>query len=97
MESDDLENLLNTFFHKLEGIDSKLSGLKPAKVRKNRWIYGAEVMKILKISASTLRRRRLNNEIPFKKIGGSYYYPSIFFEQVLLDMSKRDFGDKWKD
>ncbi len=97
MESDDLENLLHTFFHKLEGIDSKISKLKPAEIAKNRWIFGTEVMKILRISASTLRRRRLNNEIPFKKIGGSIYYPSIFFDEVLLNMSKRDFGDKWKD
>lgn len=97
MESDDLQDQLGAFFKKLENIDSKLSELKPAYDGTNRWIYGSEVMSILRISASTLRRRRLKNNIPFKKIGGSFYYPSIFFDKILLDMSRKGSDDNWID
>lgn len=97
MESDDLQNQLGAFFKKLENIDSKLSELKPAYDGTNRWIYGSEVMRILRISESTLRRRRLKNEIPFQKIGGSFHYPSIYFDKILLEMSMRKLGNNEKD
>lgn len=54
---------------------------------KNRWIDSTEVLFMLKISDSTLKRMRKNKQIPCEKIGKSYYYPSIYFEKILLDKS----------
>lgn len=50
----------------------------------NRWLTGADVKSILQISESTLGRRRKNREIPYTKIGKEYYYPSVFFDRILL-------------
>lgn len=97
METDDLQNHLNALYLKLENIDSKLEQLKATEVNNNRWLFGPEVMSILRISESTLRRRRLENKIPYKKFGGNYYYPSTFFDKVILDMAKKRYGDNWAD
>jgi predicted DNA-binding transcriptional regulator AlpA len=37
------------------------------------------VLRILKISESTLYRYRKTGKIPFKKIGGKYVYPKSYF------------------
>lgn len=50
----------------------------------NRWLTGADVKSILQISESTLGRRRKNRAIPYIKIGKEYYYPSVFFDRILL-------------
>lgn len=50
----------------------------------NCWLTGADVKSILQISQSTLGRRRKNREIPYTKIGKEYYYPSVFFDRILL-------------
>ncbi len=50
----------------------------------NRWLTGADVKSILQISESTLGRMRKNREIPYTKIGKEYYYPSVFFDRILL-------------
>ncbi|UYW02278.1 helix-turn-helix domain-containing protein [Flavobacterium agricola] len=57
----------------------------------NQWLYGAEVKRILSISESTLKRMRDRNDIPFIKIGRTYYYPSMYFEHVLLQKIKNKF------
>lgn len=54
---------------------------------KNRWIDSTEVLFMLKISDSTLKRMRKNKQIPCEKIGKSYYYPSIYFEKILVEKS----------
>src|SRR5690606_39603034 len=38
----------------------------------NKWLYSTEVMEMLQISESTLRRMRKKGEIPCEKIGGTY-------------------------
>src|SRR5690554_442217 len=67
------------------------------KIYPNRWLYGAEVKKKLNISESTLRRLRINNDIPYYKIRRTYYYPSYFFEKKLLENTKKRYGKDWDD
>ena len=43
----------------------------------------ADVKRYLNISDSTLYRLRTQKAIPFIKIGKKYYYPRLFFEQLL--------------
>ncbi len=57
----------------------------PSEKIENEWLYSADIMQILKISESTLRRMRKKGEIPFQKIGGTYRYPSIYIEKTLLE------------
>jgi predicted DNA-binding transcriptional regulator AlpA len=71
----------------LEVILAKLQEQSQNAPTKNRWINGTEVLLMLRISDSTLKRMRKNKQIPCEKIGKSYYYPSIFFEKMLLDKS----------
>ena len=73
---------------------SKLIGKKP---QTNNWLFGSDVKRLLNISESTLRRMRLRKELPFTKIGRTYYYPSIFFEQVLLQRIKNKFKEMFDE
>lgn len=49
------------------------------------WYDNAEVKSVLNISSKTLQRRRENQQIPFKKIGGKYYYPRAYFEVIMVE------------
>lgn len=48
------------------------------------FIESGKVLRLLKISDSTLYRYRKTKQIPFKKIGGKYLYPKSFF----IDLSQ---------
>jgi hypothetical protein len=57
--------------------------LKPHQIKK--WIKTPEVLRILKISASTLQTLRLNGTIPYTKMGCSLYYDNQDITQILTD------------
>lgn len=48
-----------------------------------------EVMEIFGISKSTIGRYRRNNEIPFSKVGGSYFYLPKAIKKMLDDRMVR--------
>lgn len=52
---------------------------KQLKIEKEVLLDNAEMKRRFHMSESTLYRRRKNNEIPFYKIGGKFYYPLRFF------------------
>ncbi len=51
------------------------------------FIESYKVLRILKISDSTLYRYRKAKQIPFKKIGGKYLYPKSYFIDLSQDTS----------
>ncbi len=81
----------------IENSTSKISELLTAEKQPNLWLFGSEVKSILRISESTLRRMRLDKRIPFKKIGRTYYYPSIYFDNVLLNQTRNKFRDNFDE
>ena len=48
------------------------------------WFDGADVLKLFKISESTLARYRKENKIPFTRLGGRFLYPKDFFTKSLM-------------
>jgi hypothetical protein len=82
MEREKLLKQLNELTVIMVEKTAKISKLLGLKKDANRWLTGADVKSILKISESTLRRMRNRNEIPYRKMGKSYYYPSAFFEKT---------------
>lgn len=64
----------------IERIDQKLTKIIDLLSRQDEdlqtcvWLDNHDVWRILKVSESTLRRRRLEGRIPFTRIGGKYYY-----------------------
>lgn len=47
------------------------------------WLRSSEVKTMLKISGGTLQNLRINNTIPFKKIGGTMYYDKSVIVKML--------------
>ena len=69
----------------------KMKKREKAKSRKkilDSWYDNADVMQILKISESTLARRRKQEKIPYTELGGKYYYPREFFEKSMAAKMK---------
>ena len=97
METERMFNEMKKLTVLIENSTSKISKLLASKKKPNQWLYGSEVKELLRISESTLRRMRLENRIPYKKIGRTYNYPSIFFEKVLLNKAKKRYGKEWDD
>ena len=48
------------------------------------WLDNQEVMQMLKISESTLRRWRISGLIPWTRIKGKYYYKDSDIHELLL-------------
>lgn len=64
----------------------KMKKKEKAKNRKKNldaWYDNVDVMRILRISESTLARYRKNQKIPFTKLGSKYFYPREFFEDSM--------------
>jgi len=97
MESEKPPCQIKKFAVLMEKIDSKIDYLESNKNGVNRWMFGSEVRDLLRISQSTLRRMRLANKIPYKKIGQTFYYPSIFFDEVLLNTVKKRYAKDWDE
>lgn len=57
--------------------------LKPHETKK--WLKTPEVLRILKLSPSTLQTLRLNGTIPYTKIGCSLYYDNQDILKILTD------------
>jgi|SRR5690554_777569 len=97
MENKELLDQINKFAVLIENSTSKISELLTAEKQTNAWLFGSEVKNILRISESTLRRMRLDKRIPYKKIGRTYYYPSTYFDKVLLNQIRNKFRDNFDD
>jgi hypothetical protein len=97
METERMFNEMKKLTVLIENSTSKISKLLASNKKPNQWLYGSEVKELLRISESTLRRMRLENRIPYKKIGRTYNYPSIFFEKILLNKAKKRYGKEWDD
>lgn len=97
METERMFNEMKKLTVLIENSTSKISKLLASKKKPNQWLYGSEVKELLRISESTLRRMRLENRIPYKKIGRTYNYPSIFFDKILLNKAKKRYGKEWDD
>jgi len=52
---------------------------------KQRWLKSIDVIRMLKISASTLQTLRINGTIPYSKIGNTVFYDSDDIQKVLND------------
>lgn len=48
------------------------------------WLTSEEVMLFFKISKSTLWRWNRDQQLPRCLVGGTYYYPKHFIEQLML-------------
>jgi len=76
---DDLQTLR---LQLLSDIKQILAGL-PKPLDQNTWLRSDEVMKLLKVSASTLATLRINDTLKFTKIGGTYYYDYQHIQSLL--------------
>jgi len=54
-------------------------------IETKKWLRTSEVLKMLKISHSTLQTLRINGLIPFTKIGRSIYYDYQNISKILND------------
>ncbi|MEC4048618.1 helix-turn-helix domain-containing protein [Flavobacterium sp. SUN046] len=55
------------------------------KEGEEEWYDDQDILRMFKISPSTLYRLRKKNEIPFSKVGGKYIYPKTLIHKILLD------------
>ena len=69
-------------------IISELALIKGKTITQKEWLRSAEVMEMLSISTGTLQNLRINDEIPFTKIGGTLYYERKAILKVLIDNKK---------
>ena len=66
-------------------IISELALIKGKTITQKEWLKSAEVMEMLSISTGTLQNLRINDEIPYTKIGGTLYYEHKAILKVLSD------------
>ena len=58
---------------KIELLEEIKRIIKPQHEQKE-WLKSADVMKMLNCSPGTLQNLRINNTLPFTKMGGTIYY-----------------------
>lgn len=97
MENQKLLEKLRDFTAITDKAAEIMNKLVGEKTYNNRWLTGADVKLLLSISESTLKRLRKRKDIPFTKIGKTCYYPSAFFEHILLKRAKFDAHDLKED
>ena len=61
-----------------------LAGL-PKPIEQNTWLKTKEVMKLLKMSATTLQTNRENGTVKYTKIGGTLYYDYEHIQKLLKE------------
>jgi hypothetical protein len=66
-------------------IISELALIKGKTITQKEWLKSVEVMEMLSISTGTLQNLRINDNIPFTKIGGTLYYEHKAILKVLSD------------
>ena len=71
-----------------EEIISKIALMTDKATSQKEWLRSAEVMEMLSISTGTLQNLRINDEIPYTKIGGTLYYERKAILKVLNDNKK---------
>jgi hypothetical protein len=82
------EDTVAVYKQQVEGVP--VSSALPAE----KLIKSHQVLRLLHISESTLQKLRKNGTIPFRKIGGIYYYYESEILQVLEAAQRREFfGD----
>ncbi len=69
-------------------IISELALIKGKTITQKEWLRSAEVMEMLSISTGTLQNLRINDEIPYTRIGGTLYYERKAILKVLNDNKK---------
>lgn len=89
MTPDDLltKKDLEEFKKELFTLLSTLSG--PQVQHQPKWLKNTDVKKMLNISASTLQNLRFAGELPYSKIGGTYYYKQSDIERMLNGTQKK--------
>lgn len=68
--------------------------IKYDKVTIDKWIKSSTVMDKLGISPGTLQNFRINETIPFTKLGGIIYYDEEEINQILVDNKSRFLNSK---
>ena len=68
----------------ISDIKQMLEGI-PRPPEQNTWLKTNEVMKLLKVSSSTLQTYRLNGTVKYTKIGGTLYYDCQHIQNLLQD------------
>jgi len=74
----DLHNMKDEIISKLEAMTCNTTTNK-------EWLRSAEAMEMLGVSTGTLQNFRINDDIPFTKIGGTLYYERKAILKVLKD------------
>ena len=77
----DLHNMKDEIISKLEAMTWNTTTNK-------EWLRSAEVMEMLSVSTGTLQNFRINDDIPFTKIGGTLYYERKAIIKLLNDNKK---------
>lgn len=57
--------------------------IKNERITIDSWIKSGKVMDKLEISPGTLQNFRVNNTIPFTKLGGIIYYDEVKINEIL--------------
>ncbi|WP_136468530.1 helix-turn-helix domain-containing protein [Flagellimonas onchidii] len=68
--------------------------LKNDRITLDRWIKSNAVMNKLGISPGTLQNFRINETIPFSKLGGIIYYDEEEIHKILMDNKNLFLKDK---
>ena len=71
-----------------EEIISEIVLMTDKATSQKEWLRSAEVMEMLSISTGTLQNLRINDEIPYTRIGGTLYYERKAILKVLNDNKK---------
>ena len=74
----DLHNMKDEIINELEAMTCNTTTNK-------EWLRSAEAMEMLSVSTGTLQNFRINDNIPFTKIGGTLYYERKGILKVLND------------
>lgn len=76
--SDDLERLKEEMLYEIKEIL-----IKHERITIDRWIKSGKVMDKLEISPGTLQNFRINQTIPFTKLGGIIYYDETKINEIM--------------
>jgi DNA-binding Xre family transcriptional regulator len=77
--SDDLEKLKEEMLYEIKEIL-----IKYERITIDRWIKSGKVMDKLEISPGTLQNFRINQTIPFTKLGGIIYYDETKINEIMV-------------
>lgn len=87
-----LQECLNDYNHYTQFLETKINTLQKTP-QPNRWLFTSDVARILNVSTRTVKRLRQTKAIPYAKIGKTCYYPSLYFEKIVLDQIKAEFNE----